>query len=452
MTNTDFPTAKKSLEQISNLIQSSLNAGADSADAIVGGSTSISASSRLEKLEDFERSEDWELGLRVFIGTRQAIVSSSDPSENAMSELVERAINMARAVPKDPYVGLADTCQLTEIAPDLGECDPCEPSIDDLIDLAQKTESAALSISGVTNSEGAAASWGKSWVALAASNGFARIRNASRHSLSVSVIAGKGTEMERDYDMVSAVWKEDMPDPHKIGLLTGERAVKRLGPKKIKSAQTSVVYDPRVANTLLHHFSGAINGASVSRGTTFLKDSLGKAVFAKGIDIIDDPLRKRGLRSKAFDAEGLPTKKHKLIDDGLLTTWILSLASGRQLQFNSTGHAGRSPSSPPAPGASNLFMSPGSLSCSELISDIKDGIYVTELIGMGVNNITGDYSRGASGFWIENGEISYPVNEVTIAGNLKEMFLNLTPASDLNFRYGFNAPTVRVEGMTIAGK
>ena len=452
MTKTDLLLPEKSLEMISDLIENCLKAGADSADAIVGGGTAISASCRLGKLENFERSESWELGLRVLIGNRQAIVSSADPSHDTFHDLISKAIDMARAVPEDPFVGLASPEQLVATIPDLDECDPLEPSVESLIDRARQAEDAARAVPGITNSEGAETSWNNSWIALAASNGFAQIRASSRHSLSLSVIAGEGTSMERDYDFVSTVWSEDMPNPSIIGQNTGTRAVRRLNPRKAETARVPVIFSPRVANTLLHHLSASINGSNVARGTTFLKNDLHSKVFSKEVNIFDDPLRLRGLRSKPFDAEGLKTEKRAIINEGTLTTWLLSLTSARQLGLQSTGHASRNPASSPSPSATNFFMSEGPLSRDSLISNIKSGIFVTELIGMGVNLVTGDYSRGASGFWIDNGEISYPVNEVTIAGNLKDMYANLVPANDLEFLYGFNAPTVCINSMTVAGR
>ncbi len=313
-------------------------------------------------------------------------------------------------------------------------------------------EEAARGVPGVTNSEGAEGGWGRSAVALAASNGFRRGYAGSHSSLSVSVVAGNGTAMERDYDFTSAVYGSDLEDPAVVGRRAGERAVKRLNPRKAATARVPVVFDPRVANSLLGHLAGAINGAGIARGISFLKDKLGERVFPAGIDVIDDPHRRRGLGSRPFDGEGLPNRRLALVEDGILRSWILDLRSARQLGLKSTAHAARGTSSPPSPSTTNLHLAPGKLSPRELMADIESGFYCTELIGFGVNNVTGDYSRGAAGFWIERGEIAYPVSEITIAGNLKEMFLHLTPADDLAFRYRTNAPTLRVEGMTVAGR
>jgi len=426
--------------------------GADAADALLVEGTSSSLSCRLGEPEDLERSEGFDLGLRVLIGKRQAVVSSSDFSAPALDELLERAVAMARAVPEDAWCGLADPDQLATVIPDLDEYDPAEPTAEQMIDMARACEDAARTVPGITNSEGAGMSFGKSTVYLAATNGFSGTRRGSRFSISVSVVAGEGTKMERDYDYSSAVWLSDLDDPAAVGTKAGENTIRRLNPRKAESAQLPIVYDPRVASSLIGHFTGAINGQSVARGTTFLAGRMGEKIFADGITIVDDPLRKRGLRSKPFDAEGVQTETRNLIDDGRLTTWILDLATSRQLGLATTGHASRGTGGPPSPSATNVHLAAGTVSKKDLIGAIDKGFYVTELIGMGVSNVTGDYSRGAGGFWIENGEIAYPVNEITIAGNLKDMFLNMTPADDLEFKRATNAPTVRVDGMTIAGR
>ena len=447
----DSVTKPDPQDLLQDVIAKSMSAGADACDAILVEGTSSSLSCRLGEAEDLERSEGRDLGLRVLIGKRQAVVSSSDASPQALDELVERAIAMAKAVPEDAYCGLADPDQLATDIPDLDEFDPSEPSADDMIDMARACEDAARAVSGISNSEGAEVNFGKSSVHLAASNGFNGSRQGSRFSVSVSVVAGEGTKMERDYDYATTVWLSDLPSPESIGTSAGEKTVKRLNPRKVGSASVPVVFDPRVASSLVGHFSGAINGSSVSRGSTFLRDRMGQKVFSDGVYIIDDPLKKRGLRSKPFDAEGVGTARRELISDGRLTTWILDLATARQLGLETTGHASRGTGGPPSPSATNLNMAAGSVSRDDLIGAIDNGFYVTELIRMGVNSVTGDYSRGAGGFWIENGELAYPVSEVTIASNLKDMYLNLIPADDLVFRYATNAPTVRVDGMTVAG-
>ncbi len=440
------------IDRLQSLIGKAEALGADAADAVFVRSASLSLSQRLGNPEDLMRSEDNDLGLRVFVGKRQAVVSSSDMSDSALDELAERAVAMARNVPEDAFCGLADPDQLATDLADIDDFDPMEPAADDLIALAARTEDAARAVPGVTNSEGASASWGSSEIALVTSTGFAQTRKSSRHSIGVSVLAGTGTAMERDYDYDTKVYGSDLADAEAIGRSAGEKAVKRLNPQKVSTQQAPVIFDPRVANTIPGHMSSAINGSSVARGTTFLKDAMGTQIFADGVTIVDDPHRRRGLRSKPFDGEGVATRRLNVVEDGRLTTWILDCRSARQLKLVTTGHASRGTSSPPSPGASNLYMEAGSVSPQDLIGDIKQGLYVTELIGMGVNGVTGDYSRGCSGFWIENGELAFPVSELTIAGNLKDMFMAITPADDLEFKYGTNAPTLRIDGMTVAGK
>jgi PmbA protein len=440
------------IDRLQSLIGKAEALGADAADAVFVRSASLSLSQRLGNPEDLMRSEDNDLGLRVFVGKRQAVVSSSDMSDSALDELAERAVAMARNVPEDAFCGLADPDQLATELADIDDFDPAEPSADDLIALAARTEDAARAVPGVTNSEGASASWGSSEIALVTSTGFAQTRKSSRHSIGVSVLAGTGTAMERDYDYDTKVYGSDLADAESIGRSAGEKAVKRLNPQKVSTQQAPVIFDPRVANTIPGHMSSAINGSSVARGTTFLKDAMGTQIFAGGVTIVDDPHRRRGLRSKPFDGEGVATRRLNVVEDGRLTTWILDCRSARQLKLVTTGHASRGTSSPPSPSASNLYMEAGSVSPQDLIGDIKQGLYVTELIGMGVNGVTGDYSRGCSGFWIENGELTFPVSELTIAGNLKDMFKAITPADDLEFKYGTNAPTLRIDGMTVAGK
>ena len=442
---------KSPLDLLSDLIAKAKAAGADACDAVLVEGISLSHSQRLGNPEHLERSEGIDLGLRVFVGRRQAITSSSDLSREALAELVERAVAMARVVPEDPFCGLAEPEQLATNLPDLDICDPREPAPETLIELAARTEEAARAVSGVTNSEGAEASWSHNSVAIAASNGFAGRYAISRHGLGVSVVAGAGTAMERDYDFASVVYGEDLTSPEEIGRSAGEKAVRRLNPRKVQTARVPVVYDPRVSNGLLGHLSGAISAAAVARGTSFLKDKLGKRIFPASVRVVDDPLRRRGLRSRPFDGEGVAGRRLNLIEDGVLTTWITDLRSARQLGTTTTGHGSRGTSAPPSPSPTNLYLEPGAVTPKELIAEIDSGFYVTELIGFGVNSVTGDYSRGASGYWIEGGELAYPVSEITVAGNLNEMFANITAADDLVFRYGTNAPTLRIDGMTVAG-
>ncbi|HLJ63883.1 MAG TPA: metallopeptidase TldD-related protein, partial [Stellaceae bacterium] len=353
--------------------------------------------------------------------------------------------------PEDPYCGLASPSEIARSWPELDLADTGEPEPATLIARARAAEEAALAVPDVTNSEGAEASFQRSHVAILASNGFQGHYVTTRHGVSVAVLAGVGLGMERDYDYASVIHGGDLPDPAAIGRTAGERAVRRLKARKVATCQVPVVYDPRVADSLARHLIGAISGPAIARGTSFLKDELGQRLFPAGINIIDDPHRKRALRSKPFDAEGIANHRRAVVEDGVLTTWLLDLASARQLGLKSTGHAARGTSSPPGPAPTNFWFEPGPVTSRELIADIKAGLYVTELMGMGVNGITGDYSRGAAGFWIEEGELTYPVSEITIAGNLKDMFRHLSLASDLSFKTGIDAPTLRIDGMTVAG-
>ena len=443
--------AASDIDLLQDLVARARKAGADAADAVLFEGVSLSHARRLGKTEKLERSEGQDLGLRVLIGKQQAIVSSSDRSPKMLAELVERTLAMARAVPEDPYCGLADPGEIVHDWPKLDMLDPVEPGAEDLIERARAAEEAALAVPGITNSEGAEAGWGRSRVALAASNGFAGFYAGSHHSVAVAVIGGSGGQMERDYDFASAVYAGDLRDPGEIGKSAGERTVKRLGARKMATCRVPVVFDPRVTRSFLSHLLGAISGPSIARGTSFLKDKLGQRIFPEAITITEDPHRRRGHRSRPFDAEGLANRRHALIDKGVLTTWLLDLRSARQLGLKSTGHAARGTASPPSPSATNICLEPGATTPAELMADIKSGFYVTELMGMGVNGLTGDYSRGAAGFWIENGEIAFPVSEMTVAGNLNDMFAQLTAANDLEFRTGADAPTLRIDDLTVAG-
>jgi len=443
--------AGAAIDLLHDLIGRARRAGADAADAVLIEGVSLSHARRLSKTEKLERSEGKDLGLRVFIGRQQAIVSSTDRSPEALAELVERAVAMARTVPEDPYCGIADSVDITQAWPSLDMLDPEEPAAEVLIERARAAEEAALAVTGVTNSEGAEAGWGRSSVALAASNGFAGAYSGSSHGVSASVIGGSGTGMERDYDFSSAIYAADLRDPAEVGKSAGERAVKRLGAKKMPTCRCPVVFDPRVARGFISHLLGAISGPAIARGTSFLKDRLGERIFPEAIAIIDDPHRRRGLRSKPFDGEGIANRRRAIIDKGVLMTWLLDLRSARQLGLETTGHAARGTASPPSPSATNVWIEPGALSPQALIADIESGFYVTEMMGMGVNGVTGDYSRGAAGFWIDKGEIAFPVSEMTVAGNLKDVFARLQAANDLEFKAGADSPTLRVDDLTVAG-
>jgi PmbA protein len=436
---------------LDDLVKNARKAGADAADAMLVDAMSVSVGYRDGKVETLERSESGDLGLRVFVGKQQAMVSATDRSKDTLNELVERAVAMARLAPEDEYAGLADPAEITKSIPCFAMTDDAVLDADKLLAQVRVAEDAARTVNGVTNTEGSEAGASRAEITLAASNGFVGSYTRTGYSLSASALAGDGTGMERDHDYATRVAAKDMPAAELIGRNAGERAVKRLGARKMSTGKFPVVFDPRISGGMIGHCLGAISGSSIARGTSFLKDKLGQAIFAKGITIIEDPFRVLGLRSRPFDAEGLLPQKRNLIDKGVLTTWLLDLRSARQLKMQSTGHASRSPGGAPLPSASNVYMEAGTQTVSELIKDIDQGFYVTDLMGMGVNGVTGDYSQAAAGFWIENGVIAFPVSEMTIAGNLKDMFMNLTPANDLTFQYGVDAPTLRIEGMTVAG-
>jgi PmbA protein len=434
------------------LVGAARKAGADSADAVAVRGVSQSVEIRDGAVEESERSEGDDLGLRVFVGQRQAVVSTNDLRGDGVPALAERAVAMARVAPEDRFAGLADATLLTKSFPDLDLVDPDLPEVRRLEELAREAEAAAMEVHGVTKSGGASASAGIGGMVLVTSHGFKGAYLGSRYGVSMTAIAGEGTAMERDYDYSSTLHAADLDKPEKVGKTAGERAVERLNPLKAATGKVPVVFDRRIAGSLVGSLAGAINGAAIARKTSFLMDKLGQQIFAKGIRIIDDPLRKRGQRSRPFDGEGVAGRKLALVDDGVLMTWLLDSATARELGRQTTGHASRGVSSSPSPGATNLYLEAGTLSPDELIADIEQGFYVTDLIGSGTNIVTGDYSRGASGFWIEKGKRTYPVSEVTIAGHLTDIFRSLTPANDLEFRYGTNAPTVRVEGLTVAGR
>ena len=439
-------------DRAADIVARAIRAGADAADAVFAADTATEVSVRLGKLEDVGRSEGEELGLRVFVGRRSASVSTSDLSTAATDTLVSRALAMAREAPADPWAGLAPAERLLHGAPpqlDLDDGGEATPAA--LKELAMAAEDAARAVPGVTNSEGGGASAARHLWALATSHGFAQAYATTGYGLSASVLAGEGAGMERDYAHHSARLRKHLDAPETIGTRAGERAVARLNPGRVASGPMPVVFDPRVGSSLLGHLVGAVSGQAITRGTSFLLDALGTQVFAPGISVCDDPHRPHGLRSRPFDGEGLPVTPLSLVSDGMLETWLLDSASARQLGLAPTGHAARGVNGAPGVSTANLYMAAGREPVETLLADIADGVYVTELIGMGVNGVTGDYSRGAAGFRIAGGELAGPVAEFTIAGNLRTMFRSLVPANDLQFRYGVNVPTIRIDGMTIAG-
>ncbi|MBT9383988.1 TldD/PmbA family protein [Pseudooceanicola sp. CBS1P-1] len=436
------------------LIEAARAAGADAADAVAREGTSVSIDVRGGTLEHAERADGAEAGLRVFIGQRQACVSGSDIRPEALRLMAERAVAMAREAPEDRWIGLADPAQLSarRDAEGLEGFDPTpEPEPAQLQEDAARAEAAALAVKGVTQVSGASAGYGASDTVIAASNGFmGRYRRSSR-SVSCVAIAGTGAGMERDYDGDGRVFQSDLRDAAEIGRTAGERAVERLGASAPKTGAYPVLFDERVAATLIGHLCGAVNGAAVARGSSFLSDRLGELVLSESLTLTEDPLRPRGFASRPFDAEGLPTQRRDIVKDGVLTGWTLDLATARKLGMAPTGNAGRGLSSPPSPTNWNIALTQGEQSREDLLKQMGTGLLVTSLIGSTINPNTGDFSRGAAGFWIENGEIVKPVNECTIAGNLRDMLRRITPANDARPWRGTVVPSLLVEGMTLAG-
>ncbi|MDX2484337.1 MAG: TldD/PmbA family protein [Pseudodonghicola sp.] len=445
----------QSLEELCHaILTAARKAGAETADAIALSGGSVEVDIRAGTLEKAERSEGTDIGLRVLLGRRQANVSSSDTRPETLTEMAERAVAMARETPEDPYAGLADPDQLAQgwdaAALELDDPTP-EPAPTELQADAQAAEAAALAIEGVSQVQAAGASYSRHAVHIAASNGFSGGYQRSGRSTSCVAIAGTGTGMERDYDGDSRTFQADLRSPVDIGQRAGERAVARLGARKPSTGQFPVLFDERIASSLIGHLLGATNGAAIARGSSWLKDDLGKLVLPEQLSVIENPHRPRIGGSRPFDAEGLPTRERAIVENGILTGWTLDLASARKLGMASTGNAARGVSSPPSPANWNISLTPGEASRADLIRDMGTGLLVTSLIGSTINPNTGDYSRGAAGLWIENGEIAYPVNECTIAGNLREMLLRIIPANDARAYLSRVVPSLLIEGMTLAG-
>ncbi|MCF3642288.1 TldD/PmbA family protein [Rhizobium sp. TRM95111] len=437
------------LQRAEELIDHARKAGADAADAVVVRGRSNSVSVRLGKVEGTEASESDDFSLRVFVGRRVASVSANPGFD--LKALAERAVAMAKASPEDPYASLADPADLAKDWPDLDLYDPTEIGTGELTQAALATEAAALALDGVSNSGGASASAGMGGLVLVTSGGFSGSYGASRFGRSVSAIAGEGTKMERDYDFDSRLFFADLRSADDIGRGAGERAVRRLNPRQVPTAKNvTVVFDPRMARGIAGHIAGAINGASVARKTSFLRDRMGKQVLKTGLHVTDDPLIVRGSSSRPFDGEGVRGERLTMIEDGVLKHWFLSTSTARELGLSTNGRGVRGGTAV-SPASTNLALEPGDISPEDLVRSVGTGFYVTELIGQGANMVTGEYSRGASGFWIENGELTFPVSEVTIASNLLDMFLRITPASDIDRKFGVAAPTLAIEGMTLAG-
>jgi len=438
---------------LADVVAAARKAGADAAEAVGAERRALGINVRLGELEEVEREESRDLGLRVFVGQRQATVSGSDISKDARAKLIERAVAMARLAPEDPYAGLASQERLAK-GPfaDLDLYDGEEPSPESLEGIARAAEEAARANPGVTNSEGGSASCSASQWRLVTSEGFSGLYSASTFSIGVSVVAGEGETMESGYDGRSTRWRADLPAPASIGEQAARRAVARLGARKIDSTTAPVIFENRLATSLIGPLIGAISGPSIARGTSFLKDKLGRPVFAKGVNITDDPHVRRGLGSSPFDDEGVANRARSLIDDGVLTTWLMNSSSARQLGLETTGHASRGLAGPPGVSTTNLTLRPGERDMAGLMADAKSGLVITSMFGPSLNGNTGDWSVGCAGFWFEDGELAYPVTEITVAGNLIDIYARMVPGSDLEIRGSANSPSILVDGLAIAGR
>ncbi|QYF87468.1 TldD/PmbA family protein [Brevundimonas sp. PAMC22021] len=454
MTETlDAVPAAASEDLLNDVVQAALRAGADAAEAVSADRRALSIGVRNGKLEDVEREESRDLGLRVFIGKRQATVSASDLSAATRARLVERAVAMAQLAPEDPFAGLAPEEQLARGAlADLDLFDPTERSAADLEAVSVAAEAAALGVPGVARSEGGHASWSSSDWRLVTSHGFDGRYRGTAFSLGVGVIAEKDGAMERGGESRTTRHMSDLPDAESIGLEGGRRAVARTGPRKIGSTTAPVIFENRVATQVLSPLVGAIAGPSIARGTSFLKDRLGERVLPQGVDLIDDPFRLRGLGSTPFDDEGVRVERRALVEDGVLTTWLLNTASAAQLGLRSTGHASRGLAGPSGVSTHNLHLGPGERDLDALMRDAGAGLLITSMFGPSLNGNTGDWSAGVSGFWFENGAVAYPVSEVTVAGRLTDLYARMERGSDLQFRGGFNSPSLLFDAVAIAGK
>ena len=450
---TETLAAPVSTDLLNDIVKAALKAGADAAEAVSADRRSLSIGVRNGKLEDVEREESRDLGLRVFVGQRQASVSASDLSPTTQARLVEWAVAMARLAPEDPHAGFAPEDRLAR-GPfiNLDLFDPSERSAEALERTAAEAEAAALAVEGVARSEGGHASWSSSRWRLVTSHGFDGAYEGSAFSLGVGVIAEKDGAMERGGESRSTRHLSDLPGAEQIGRKAGERAVARVGPRKIASTTAPVIFDNRMAGQIVSPALGAISGPSIARGTSFLKDRMGQRVFAEGVSLIDDPFRPRGMGSTPFDDEGVAVEKRALFDDGVLTTWLLNSAAARQLGLDSTGHASRGLAGPSGVSTHNLHMTPGERDLAGLMADAGTGLLITSMFGPSLNGNTGDWSAGVSGFWFEDGQIAYPVSEVTVAGKLTELYLRMQRGSDLEFRSSFNVPSLMFDAVAIAGK
>ena len=436
-----------------DLVAAALKAGADAAEAVSAHRASLSVGVRNAELEEVEREEARDLGLRVFVGRRQATVSASDLSDATRARLVERAVAMAKLAPEDPYAGLAPQDRLAQ-APhaDLDVFDPSERTAEALEAAAAEAEAAALSVEGVARSEGGHASWSASEWRLVTSHGFDGRHKGSAFSLGVGVIAEKDGAMERGGESRATRYLSDLPGAAEIGFKAGERAVARVGPRKIASTTAPVIFENRIATQVLSPLLGAISGPAIARGSSFLKDKLGQRVLPAEVDMIDDPFRLRGLGSTPFDDEGVAVERRNIVEDGVITTWLLNSAAAAQLGMASTGHASRGLAGPSGVSTHNLHLAPGERDKAGLMAEAGSGLLITSMFGPSLNANNGDWSAGVSGFWFEDGEIAYPVSEVTVAGNLIDLYARLVRGSDLEFRGSFNSPSLMFDAVAIAGK
>ncbi|CAN5786029.1 TldD/PmbA family protein [soil metagenome] len=438
---------------LADVVAAALKAGADAAEAVGAERAALGINVRLGKLEEVEREESRDLGLRVFVGKQQATVSGSDVSAEARAKLVERAVAMARLAPEDPYSGLADAKRLARGPfPDLDLYDSAEPTPEQLEDRARAAEHAGRAMPRISNSDGGSASTSSGQWRLVTSDGFSGVHRASSYSIGVSVIASDGDEMEGGYDGRTTRWQTDLPTPESIGAEAGRRGAARLGARKIDSTTAPVIFENRLAMSLIGPLIGAISGPAIARGNSFLKDKLHSQLFSKGISVTDDPHKVRGLGSSPFDDEGVANRAWNIIDDGVLTTWLMNSSSARQLGLETTGHASRGLAGPPGVSTTNLTLLPGTKTQAELMAEAGSGVLVTSMFGPSLNGNTGDWSVGCAGFWFEGGVLAYPVTEITVAGNLIDIYARLIPGSDLEFRGSANAPSILVDGLAIAGK
>ncbi|MGR3465881.1 TldD/PmbA family protein [Limimaricola sp.] len=436
------------------MLAAARRAGAEAADAVAVDGTALSIDVREGRLEQAERSEGVDIGLRVLIGRRQAVVSSSDARDATIDTMAARAVAMAREAPEDPHAGLADPDQLARDTDSsrLEMYDPSpEPDPAALEEDARRAEAAARAVEGVTQVQGASAGYGRRRIHLAASNGFSGGYERSDRGLHCVAVSGSGTGMERDYDGDARIFQSELRSPEDIGRTAGERAAARQGPRRPRTGRYPVLFDERVSSSLIGHLLAAANGGAIARGSSWLLGREGTQVLPKGLSVIEEPHRPRAPGSRLFDGEGLPTATRPLVDDGVLGGWILDLATARKLGLQSTGNAARGTSSPPSPAITNIRLTEGAATRDELIAQMGTGLLVTSMIGSTINPNTGDYSRGASGFWVENGEIIHPVNECTIAGNLRDMLMTLLPGNDARQHLSRVVPSLLVDGMTLAG-